>query len=66
MVIAINELLLVHLSLSTASVSLDPSSSDRKAIREEARIVERAIGIGPSALTGMVAMLQQNRDIKSA
>lgn len=44
----------------------DPSSSDRKAIREEARIVERAIGIGPSALTGMVAMLQQNRDIKSA
>jgi len=35
-------------------------------IREEARIVERAFGIGPSALTEIVAILQQNLDAKPA
>lgn len=33
-------------------------------IRGEARIVERAFGIGPSALTEVVAMLQLNHDAK--
>jgi hypothetical protein len=33
-------------------------------IRGEARIVERAFGIAPSALTEVVAMLQQNLDTK--
>lgn len=35
-------------------------------IRGEARIVERAFGIGPSALTEIVAILQQNLDAKPA
>jgi transposase, IS6 family len=35
-------------------------------IRGEARIVERAFGIGPSALTEVVAMLVQNFDAKAA
>lgn len=33
-------------------------------IRGEARIVERAFGIGPSTLTELVATLQQNLDAK--
>jgi len=33
-------------------------------IRREARIVERAFGIGPSTLTEIVAILQQNFDAK--
>jgi len=35
-------------------------------IRGEARIVERAFGIGPSALTEVVAMLQKNLDTNPA
>jgi hypothetical protein len=35
-------------------------------IRGEARIVERAFGIGPSALTEAVAMLARNLDAKTA
>lgn len=35
-------------------------------IRGEARIVERAFGIGPSALTEGVALLAQNSDAKTA
>lgn len=35
-------------------------------ICEEARIVERAFGIGPSTLTEVVAMLGQNLDAKTA
>lgn len=35
-------------------------------VRGEARIVERAFGIGPSALTEVVAMLAQNLDAKAA
>jgi len=35
-------------------------------IRGEARIVERAFGIGPSALTEVVAMLARNLDTKPA
>ncbi len=35
-------------------------------IRGEARIVERAFGIGPSALTEVVAILAQNLNAKAA
>lgn len=35
-------------------------------VRGEARIVERAFGIEPSALTEVVAMLAQNLDAKTA
>lgn len=35
-------------------------------IRGEARIVERAFSIGPSALTEVVAMLEQNFNAKPA
>lgn len=35
-------------------------------IRGEARIVERAFGIGPSALTELVARLAQNLDTQTA
>ncbi len=34
-------------------------------IRGEARIVERAVGIGPSALTEVVAIIAQNLDTKA-
>lgn len=35
-------------------------------IRGEARIVERAFGMGPSALTELVTLLAQNLDAKTA
>ncbi|AYM14236.1 hypothetical protein At1D1108_46100 (plasmid) [Agrobacterium tumefaciens] len=35
-------------------------------VRGEARIVERALGIGPSALTEVMALLAQNFDAKTA
>jgi IS6 family transposase len=35
-------------------------------VRGDARIVERAFGIGPSALTEVVVMLAQNLDAKTA
>jgi len=35
-------------------------------VRGEARIVRRAFGIGPSALTEVVAILAQNLDAKAA
>lgn len=35
-------------------------------IRGEARIVERAFGIGPSALTEVVTMLAQNLQARTA